>query len=170
MKQPNLARLALSLLAAGMGVLLFFAFSKHNAKYAHIRQLPKLKALAIYGDTLDISEYLDSTKRTALFFFHPECEYCRKELEGVLTRHPECRNVQWVFITTAPAEEVEEFLMEYPIQTIPDAHVLREGWPDIHRKFGVKGPPALFIYNENGHLMKRHMGAISIKTIVQDLQ
>ena len=65
---------------------------------------------------------------------------------------------------------VEEFLMEYPIQTIPDAHVLREDWPDIHRQFGVKGPPALFIYNENGDLIKRHMGAISIKTIVQELQ
>ena len=170
MKQRNIARIILCLLVAVMGVLLYIALSRHNAKYASIKQLPKLKALTLYGDTLGIYECIDTTKRTALFFFHPECEYCKKEIEGVLTRHSECRDVQWIFLTIAPAEEVEEFLMEYPIQAITDVYVFREDWPDIHRQFGVKGPPALFIYNENRHLMKRHMGAISIKTIVQELQ
>ena len=87
-----------------------------------------------------------------------------------MARHSECRDVQWLFITIAPSEIVEEFLMEYPLETIPDAYVLREDWPDIHKVFGVKGPPALFIYDENGKLMKRHMGATSIKNIVQELQ
>lgn len=119
---------------------------------------------------MDVAEHLDSSKRTALFFFHPECEYCRKELEGVLTRHSECRNVQWLFLTLAQAEEVGTFQREYPLETIPDAYVLREDWPDIHRQFGVTGPPALFIYDESGKLMKRYMGATSIKTIVQELQ
>ena len=170
MKQRNIARIVLCLLAAVMGVLLCFALSRHNAKYASIKQLPKLKALTLYGDTLDVYECMDTTKRTALFFFHPECEYCRKELEGILARHSECRNVQWLFITLAPAEEVETFLMEYPLESIPDAYVLREDWPDNHKLFGVKGPPALFIYDENGKLMVRHMGPTSIKTIVQELQ
>lgn len=108
--------------------------------------------------------------RTALLFFHPECEYCRKELEGILARHSECRDIQWLFLTLAAAEEVETFLMEYPLESIPDAYILREDWPDNHKLFGVKGPPALFIYDENGKLMARHMGATSIKSLVQELQ
>ena len=75
-----------------------------------------------------------------------------------------------MFITLASTEIVEEFLEVYPLESIPDSYVLREEWPNIYKIFGVKGPPALFIYDETEKLMKRHMGATSIKTIVQELQ
>lgn len=132
--------------------------------------MPEIKALTIFGDRFDAAEYLDSTKRTVILFFHPECVFCQKELEEVIARHMECRNTQWIFITLAPLEIVEEFLMEYPLESIPDAYLLREDWPDMYERFGVKGPPALFIYDENGKLMKRHKRAVPIKTIVEDLQ
>ena len=162
--------MVLCLLAVAVGSMLCRAISKHKSKYGGIQQFPQIQAFTIYGDALDVTGHLNPSKRTALLFFHPECEYCRKEVEGILARHSECRDVQWLFITIAPSEIVEEFLMEYPSETIPDAYVLREDWPDIHKVFGVKGPPALFIYDENGKLMKRHMGATSIKNIVQELQ
>ena len=87
-----------------------------------------------------------------------------------MAHHNEFRSVQWLFITLASTEAVEEFLMEYPLESIPDAYVIREDWPDTYKQFDIKGPPALFIYDENGKLMKRHMGATPIRTIVQDLQ
>lgn len=170
MKQRNIARIVLCLLAVAMGSMLYWAISKHKSKYAGIQQFPQIQALTIFGDYIDVTEHLSPSKRTALLFFHPECEYCRKEVEGIMARHSECRDVQWLFLTLAPAEEVEMFLLEYPLESIPDAYVLREDWPDNHKMFGVKGPPALFIYDENGKLMARHMGATSIKIIVQELQ
>ena len=162
--------MTLCLLAVGMGCLLFWAASRHGSKVDRIRQLPEINAFTIYGECFDSAEYLDPAKRTAILFFHPECEYCRKEIEGIIARQREFRNVQWLFITLAPTEIVEEFLTEYPLESILDAYVLREDWPDTYKRFGVKGPPALFIYDENGNLLKRHMGATSIKTIVQELQ
>lgn len=170
MNWRNIARWILYLLAVGMGGLVFWAASKHSSQAEGIRQLPDINAVTIYGDSFDASEYLATTKRTALLFFHPECEFCRKEVEGIIARQKEFRNVQWLFITLAPADVVEEFLMEYPLESIPDAYVLREDLPEIYKQFGVKGPPALFIYDESGNLMKHHMGATSIKIIVQDLQ
>lgn len=153
-----------------MGILLFWAAIRHNTKVSKIRQLPEIHAFTIYGESFDASAYRDSTKRTAVLFFHPECEYCRKEVEGIIAWQKEFRNIQWLFITLAPAEIVEEFLTEYPLESLPDAYVLRENWPNTYEQFGVKGPPALFFYDEDGSLMKRHMGATSIKTIVQELQ
>lgn len=170
MKQRIIARIILCLLAVVVGSILYWAISKHKSKYAGVKQLPQIQVFTICGNNFDVAEHLNSSKRIALLFFHPECEYCRKEVEGILARHSECRDVQWLFLTLAPAEEVETFLMEYPLESIPDAYVLREDWPDNHKLFGVKGPPALFIYDENGKLMVRHMGATSIKTIVKELQ
>lgn len=170
MTRSRIARLTLCLLAAGISGLLFWAIKEHNCKIDGIRQLPEINVLTIYREEFASKELLDSTKRTALLFFHPECEFCQKELEGILANHSECRNVQWLFITLAPVDIVEDFLVEYPLESIPDSYVLCEDWPDTYKLFGVKGPPALFVYDENGKLMKRHMGATSIKTIIQELQ
>lgn len=170
MTRGIIARLTLFLFGVGMGVLLFWAASRRDSQLDGIRQMPEIKALTILGDRFDAAEYLDSTKRTVILFFHPECMFCQKELEEVIARHMECRNTQWIFITLAPPEIVEEFLMDYPLESISDAYVLREDWPNTYKQFGVKGPPALFIYDESGNLMKRHIGATSIKTIIQELQ
>lgn len=170
MTRKIIARLALCLMATGVCFLLIWAASKHAGRLSGIKQLPQIKAFTIYGESFDSLEYLDSTMRTAVLFFHPECEYCQIELKGILANHLECRNVQWLFITLASTEIVEEFLEVYPLESIPDSYVLREEWPNIYKIFGVKGPPALFIYDETEKLMKRHMGATSIKTIVQELQ
>ena len=82
MNRIILARLTLCLLAMGMGGLLFWAASRHASKVEEVRQLPEINAFTIYGESFDSAEYLDSSKRTALLFFHPECEFCRKVHEG----------------------------------------------------------------------------------------
>lgn len=162
--------MTLCLLATGMVGLLIWAASRRGSKVEGIRQLPEIRTLTIDGDRFDVAEFLDSSKRTALMFFHPECEYCRKEVEGIIARHREFRDVQWLFITLAPAEVVERFLIDYPLDTIPFSIVLREDWPVTYKLFDVKGPPALFIYDENGNLLKRFKGATSINTIVEALR
>lgn len=170
MTRNSIARIALSVLAVGVGCLLLVSVSRHKAKLLRIRKLPEVRALNIYGEEVVSTEMLDPSKRTVLMFFHPECEYCRKELEGILSRHQECRKVQWLFLTLAPSTVVEEYLMEYPLESIPGAYVLREDWPVTYKLFDVKGPPSLFIYDENGNLMKRFKGATSINAIVEELR
>lgn len=170
MKRSSYAKISFTLLAIGLGGLLFSAISKHYARFAEIKQLPVITAHSVQGEVFVSTEHLDLKKRTVLLFFHPECEYCKKELDGVLSRHQECRNVQWLFLTLASSSVVEDYLMEHPLNSIPDAYVLREDWPVTYKLFDVKGPPALFIYDENGILIKRYKGATSIDSIVQDLR
>lgn len=170
MKPGHIALLILSLLAGAMAGLLIWMISKKIADRPEIEQMPEITAVTLSGEGFSSSKELDVSMRTAIFFFHPECEYCRKELDGILDHHGEMRNMQWLFLTLAPEEVVQEFFMEYPLETIPNAWVLREDWPEMHQKYKVKGPPALFVYNENGQLFYEHRGAVSIKTIVGKLK
>lgn len=157
-------------MAGAVGVILWQMVSEQKKELLEIEQLAEIKALTIYGDLFSSKEVLQPEKRTALLFFHPECEYCRKELEDIIAHHKECRNVQWLFLTLASEERIQDFLLEYPLDSIADAYVLRENWPDTYVRYRVKGPPDLFIYDEHGKLMKHHKGATSIKTIVKELQ
>ena len=157
-------------MAGTVGVILWQMVLEQKKRLSEIEQLTEIKALTIYGDVFSSTEVLRPEKRTALLFFHPECDYCRKELDGIIAHHKECRNVQWLFLTLASEDKVQEFLLEYPLDSIADAYVLRENWPDTYVRYRVKGPPDLFIYDESGILMKHHKGATSIKTIVKELQ
>ena len=170
MSSKHIALLTLGLLAGAMAGLLIWMISKKKADRPDIAQMPEITAVTLSGEGFSSSKELDVSKRTAIMFFHPECDYCRKELEGILARHGEMRNMQWVFMTIAPEEEVQKFLPDYPMHTIPDAWVLREEWPEMHQEYKVKGPPALFVYDENGQLFYEHRGAVSIKTIVEKLR
>ena len=170
MKPVHIVRITLYLMAGAIGVILWRMVSEQKKGLSGIEQLTEIKALTIYGDSFSSTEVLRPEKRTALLFFHPECEYCRKELEGIIAHHQECRNIQWLFLTLASEDKVQEFLLEYPLDNIADAYVLRENWPDIYARYRVKGPPDLFIYDEGGKLIKHHKGATSIKTIVNALQ
>ena len=170
MKPQNIIRIVVCIAAGIMVCLILWATKRKEQKIAPYRLMPEIRALTISGDSLKVYEALNKTKRTSILFFGPDCEFCQKEIEGILKRNGECRDVQWVFITIAQPEELKPFLNEYPIESTPNAFLLREDFPEMHIKFGVSAPPALFIYDEHGKLMKMHGGAIPIKTIVEELQ
>lgn len=157
-----------------LACFIIISISFVNAKKKHrdesVLFLPEVKALTVSGDSLKFRDVCDTTKRTSILFFGPDCEFCQKEIEGIIERNGECRDVQWIFITIAQPEELEPFLKEYPIESIPSAFLLREDFPEMHIRFDVSAPPALFIYDEQGNLMKMHRGATSIRTIVAELK
>lgn len=170
MKGRSAVRIVLFTLAGILAVVLYKGIINKKDDYYQIEQLPEIVCYTLSGDKFVYSEWLTASRKTAIVFFHPECEFCRRELKGIYEHQQELLNIQWLFLTLAPTEVVENYLIECPLDNIPNAFVVRENWPDTYEKFSVKGPPALFIYDEQGKLIKRHLGAISIKTIIQELQ
>lgn len=170
MKPQNIIRIAVIVAAMVMLCLILWAAKRKDKKDASFLLLPEIYALTALGDSLKFRDVCDTTKRTSIIFFSPDCEFCQKEIEGIINRYGDCRDVQWLFITIAQPEELVLFIKEYPIDSIPNALLLREDFPEMHMKFDVTAPPALFIYDEHGKLMKMHRGATSIRTIVAELE
>lgn len=135
-----------------------------------IENIPEMKALMSDGTSVNLNDKLNHQKRTAILFFSPDCEYCKQEIRGIISRYSECRNVQWVFFTLAQPEEIAAFLNEYHILNIPYSYIIREDWPSLYKKLNIKVPPELFIYDEKGKLIFHHKGATSINTIVEELK
>ena len=103
-------------------------------------------------------------------FFSPDCEFCRQELKGIIDNRKSFRNVDWVFVTLSPQEELEEFLLEYPLQSVPEARICIEEWPELFGALDVTAPPSIFIYDAEGLLEHYKRGAVSIKTILEWLK
>lgn len=170
MNWRHIVRITFILLWGIVVYVLIISLIKRRNDISSILQFPEIQALTLNGEVFNSKVALLSSKRTALVFFDPDCELCRIELDGIRSSYPLCRNVQWLFLTLSPSENVELFLQNCPLDIIPNAFILREDWPDIYHLYKIKKYPALFIYDENGRLMKYHRSATSIKTIVQELQ
>ena len=152
-----------------LGALFFFALKKHNAEMGNIRNLPEMTLVTIDGHEFQLSE-TGSGRKTAIMFFSPDCEFCRQELKGIIDNRISFQSIDWVFVTLSSQEEFEEFLHEYPLQTVPDARICVEKRPDLFLALDITAPPAIFIYDAEGLLEHYKRGAVSIKTILEWLE
>ena len=170
MNKLHIIKFTLCFLAAVLVGLFIWALNNHYSKDSSIRYMPDIQAMDMDGNEIVLKNKLDPSKRTAILFFHPDCEFCQQEIKGIINRNSECRDVQWVFFTMAQPEEISSFLEEYPLNDIPDSFLIREDWPNVYKQLSLSNPPELIVYDEQGKLMVHHKGATSIKTIVEELQ
>lgn len=158
------------LLAGGVLLTLFFsALHEHRDKVAKIEHIPDVTLVTIDGDTFSLQSQKPSRK-TAIMFFSPDCEFCMKELEGIVNARNDFSGIDWVFVTLAQREELDSFLQYYPLETIPGARICIEDKPELLMALDISAPPALFVYNADGYLEQCQRGAVSIQTIIEWLR
>lgn len=146
-------------------LLLICSERKRIQKREPYRIMPEICALDVFGDSINCNSMLNPEKKTAILFFSPECNACRKEINDIVTFQSEFQDIQWVFITIAQYEELHSFVKECPISSLPDAFLLREDYPTNHLLFDVSTPPALFVYNEKGKLIAMRRGEILLRSM-----
>ena len=152
-----------------MAGLVVWGLKRHYKNNALVSDVLKISNV-ITSDSLFVYNIRKSHMRTAVLYFSTDCDYCKKEIEGILSCWNECKNVQWVFYTLATQDELDNFTKEYPIENIPDSFIIREDYPDLYLKLKFTSPPSLYIYDKNGKISRMYKGATSVNKIVEDLQ
>ena len=166
MKPKHIILCVICLVAVALAIMLSTALRKHTAQMACITQLPDTVLVTISGETLFLTNH-NSDQRTVLMFFSPDCEYCRKEIMGIISNAADIKMVDWIFLTISSQDDMDAFLKEYPLLTIPKATIVIDELAEFHRALGVTAPPSIFIYDGNGILEHYKRGAVSIKTILE---
>lgn len=162
--------LAVLCLAAGVLVGLFLMeLQQHNRRRHQVEKLPVFEAYDLTGQIITSSE-LPYSRRTAILFFSPDCEYCSTEMEHIATIGSHWDGVSWLFITVSDEETVQDFLLKYPVESIPDSRVLLDTRGEVFALFNVTAPPTLFVYDEKGQLILQKKGAAPISVISEWLK
>lgn len=157
-------------LAAGLlGGLFLVTLQKHNREKSRIERFPKFEAMSLAGEKYFSSDD-PPARRTAILFFSPACDYCRTELENIVRRGNKWDGVKWLFVTISDRESVQNFVMDCPIDAIPNAQVLLDEDGSVVSHFQVTAPPVLHVYDENLCLIHSGKGATSISVITDWLQ
>jgi len=156
-------------MAVALGTLFTVALVKHNAELDKIESIPNINLTTIDGEGFCLSENTQC-RHTAILFFSTDCEFCRKEIEGIINARETLSGVNWIFVTISVFEELDSFMHEYPLFKIENAKICIEEYPELHMALDVSSPPSLFIYDSNGHIEYYKRGAVSINTILEWLK
>ena len=98
-------------------VILFICVVVGVIKYstAHsLKQEKDIKLSTIDNEKFTMEKYYTDSKPLLIIYFHPECYFCSMEMSEML-EIKRIENFNALFITNALESEVQDFLLQYPI-------------------------------------------------------
>ena len=142
-------------------VILFICVVVGVIKYSTAHSLKQEKDIKL--STIDTD-----SKPLLIIYFHPECYFCSMEMSEML-EIKRIENFNALFITNALESEVQDFLLQYPIDKLKNATIAIDIHGEFAERFKIKAPPTIIIYDKKGKLKKIFRGAVTIKKIVKYL-
>lgn len=140
-----------------------------NEKNIYISHLSDIELIELNGDTCEFGDMYLEKFALLIVYFHPECDFCTVEMNELLRHQNEIKNVHVFFITYATNDEIESYILKYPIDKLKNATIAIDTHGEFAKKFKIKAPPTIILYNKKGKLKKIFRGAVPIKKIIKYL-
>jgi peroxiredoxin len=142
--------------------------SKEKRK-ALTTKLPTFSTYNVRGNLVDNSVLLKNTP-SVFIAFSPDCEHCQYEAKSINERQKDLLNTNIILFTSASDSSTKAFSDMYGLDTLKNVHVLSDKKDEMHKYFGVKTIPTIFIYNAKGKLVKQYKGETKIDAILKAIQ
>ncbi len=110
---------------------------------------------------------LKADKKRVLLFFSPGCDHCQYEARQIHSYLPELTKAEILWIGPNMQEQIKAFAQEYGLDTLPGNHILYDNRLQMDTIFGTKGFPEIWIYDEQGALVKRYQGEAKWEAIIK---
>jgi peroxiredoxin len=163
----------LSLLLISAVIYLGFSFQKKEQQktlvQSQIQTVPDFVVQDLAGTLVNLKEIV-ADKPSLLVYFNSTCEICQLELNSIAKRIAEFDSYRLIFVTVQPPEEVADFIQELGISNRESVNFLIDSEMKVAGHFGIKGVPALFIYDPKGRLLATYTGPVKVDLILDQLQ
>lgn len=129
--------------------------------------LQPFKILNVHGDR----QLLDpaSGRKMIFFFFNTECDHCQAEAKLIRRELRQLKKTNIYFISTESIETIRAFGKTYDLLVASNVTLGQIDGKEVFEKFGVNTFPMVFIYSEDGKLLKKYTGEVKIEAITKYL-
>ncbi len=134
-----------------------------------ISQLPDFTLSDVEGNSHSLKR-IAGNKSTLVVYFNSTCEICQMELNSLSKRIKEFEAYNLIFVTVEPPEEIKGFITELQLESRKNVHFLVDSEMEVAGYYGVKGVPALFIYDSTGNLVDSYTGPVKVDLILDKLK
>jgi peroxiredoxin len=107
--------------------------------------------------------------KTVLVMFQPDCDHCQREARQIQEHLHAFDDYAVYFVSDASLPQLETFAKEYKLAGEPNVHFAQASINDILSSLGPIEAPSLFVYSEDGRLVKSFIGETPIEEILKVL-
>ncbi len=137
--------------------------------WKQISKLPDFTLSDVEGNSHSLKK-LAENKATLLVYFNSTCEICQMEMNTISNRVMEFESYRLIFVTVESPEEITGFITELQMESRKNVHFLVDSEMEVAGYYGVKGVPALFIYDSTGNLVDSYTGPVKVDLILDKLK
>jgi peroxiredoxin len=121
--------------------------------------------------------HVDGTEGTAkeirgkaiLILFQPDCDHCQRETVQIREHLSAFEGYTLYFISNAPPQLLNQFAQEYGLSGQPAVRFAHTSTENILSNYGPIDAPSMFLYSEEGRLLKSFIGETAIENILEHL-
>jgi len=134
---------------------------------AEVKTIPSITLTLISGDSLNTNTLKG---KNILFFYSPDCDHCQREAKDISDHFDSFKDYSLYFICSPrPTGMITAFRKEYKLEGKRNIFFAQAEIPEVVREMGSIGTPCLFIYSEEGLLVKRVENETSAEEIIKFL-
>jgi thiol-disulfide isomerase/thioredoxin len=135
------------------------------------KPLPSFNLLSHDSLTIINTKNTPSGKPVVLFYFSPQCPYCRAEMADIISNIASLKNIQFYVFTSWPFPAMKSFYAHYQLGKYPNISVGVDYDNFFLKKFMAFGVPYTAIYSKDRKLIHAYMGRVpgkQIKEVAED--
>ncbi|WP_242923215.1 TlpA family protein disulfide reductase [Pontibacter liquoris] len=108
--------------------------------------------------------------KTILVLFQPDCDHCQREATQISEHLEAFAPYNVYFVSDAGAPQLLKFAQDYKLAGQQNIHFTSATANDIYENMGSTPVPAMYVFSEEGKLVKSFIGETPIEVILHYLK
>lgn len=129
------------------------------------KSLPEFTMQLADSVTILNTKSIPDDKPIVLFYFSPECPYCRTQIEDIVKNMNQLENIRFYVLTAYPFEQMKSFYNQYQLYKYSNVKVGIDNTKFFQQYYKISGVPYTNIYNNKKILHRVFNGVISSKQL-----
>jgi len=134
------------------------------------KPLPEFNLLLNDSTTYINTANIPAGKPVVLFYFSPECPYCRAQMDGIIKDMTTLKDIRFYIFTSWPFPEMKAFYKHFQLNKYPNISVGVDYADFFAGHFKATGVPYMAIYQKDKKLNKAFLGNVNSKQIIEVAQ
>ena len=134
--------------------------------YKKFPTVPPFQLLALDSVNNITKENLSKNHPVLIMFFSPDCDHCQHQTEDIIKDMKSFRDVEIVFASFQPLEQIRSFYEKYQFSKYPNVHMGRDTRYFLPPFFRMGNLPYLALYDHKGQLITTFEGNVKTSRLL----
>ena len=138
-----------------------------TAPYKQYPTFPPIELVKMNNHHLKKKD-IKSNQASMIFYFSPECDHCRKQMDDMMKRMNDFKKIQIVMVTFQPMDQLVKFYKDYKLEKFDNIQAGRDTKFLLPPYYRIRSLPYLALYDKKGKLITTYEGNVKVETLLKD--